>query len=167
MNLDGQFQHANWRNTGGEEGTCSVHSAHAQPAQRAEEMGITKVHMESEEEDYSYAYRLVKSKYSLFLFKRKNQFICVVLFFLSPGCVCENHNVGNVTADTMPGSLFCEFFRPEGTLAFQHTAFRLDLQVISYCSEQAKVSPWRSKPSEPAGCWHTLAVCCSDFHFPP
>lgn len=41
-------------------------------------MGITKVHKESEE-DYSYAYRLVISKYSLFFFKKKNKFI--FLFF--------------------------------------------------------------------------------------
>lgn len=51
-----------------------AHSAQAQPAQGAEEVGITKVHKESEEEDYSYAYRLVISKYSLFLFEKKNYF---------------------------------------------------------------------------------------------
>lgn len=59
----------------------SAHSAQAQPAQGAEEMRITKVHKESEEEDYSYACRLVISKYSLFLFKMKNQFI---FFFFFP-----------------------------------------------------------------------------------
>jgi len=59
-------------------------SAQAQPAQGAEEMGITKVHKESEEGDYSYAYRLVRSKYSLFLFKMKNQFF----FFFFPPWMC-------------------------------------------------------------------------------
>lgn len=59
----------------------SAHSVEAQPAQGAEEMGITKVHKESEEEDYSYVYRLVISKYSLFLFKDKNQFTFFLLLF--------------------------------------------------------------------------------------
>lgn len=69
-------------NEGSGQGMCSAHSAQAQPAQGAEEMGITKVHKESEEEDYLYAYRLVISKYSLFLFKKKNQFIVFYFFSL-------------------------------------------------------------------------------------
>lgn len=62
-------------------------SAQAQPAQGAEEMGIIKVHKETEEEDYSYAYRLVISKYSLFLFEKKNYFFFFLIFFLPWMCL--------------------------------------------------------------------------------